>query len=141
MMKKFAPIAYLVPILFLAAILGFQLLPAADSMAGEKEVKACSDAESCGKECKAWHEKKLAKMAAMDERLNSLVAKMDEAKGDDKVEAMAAVINELVTQRTEMRKRHAHGKKYKGCGKEGERKECASSKCADKKKDGEAENE
>ena len=141
MKKKFAPIAYLVPILFLAAILGFQLLPAADSVAGDKEGKTCSEAKACGKDCKAWHEKKLAKFEAMNERLNSLVAKMEEANGDEKVEAMAAVINELVAQRTEMHKRHANWKKYKGCSKRGEGKDSACSECADKKKDGGAGDE
>lgn len=133
MKKKFAPIVYLLPTLFLAAILGFQLLPATDSVAGDKDGKACCEAKDCGKDWKAWHAKKRAEMAAMDERLNALVATMDAAKGDEKVEAMAAVINELVSQRAEMHKSHAHWKKYKGCSKQGEAKDCACSKCAEKK--------
>lgn len=140
MKKKFTPIVYLLPALFLAAILGFQLLPATDSVACDKDGKGCSEAKACGKDSKAWHAKKRAEMAAMDERLNVLVAKVKDAKGDEKVDAMAAVINELVSQRTEMHKRHAQWKKYKGCSKQGEGKDRACSKCAEKK-DGDAGDE
>jgi Ni/Co efflux regulator RcnB len=51
----------------------------------------------------AKHEKMVADMKAMDIRLDEKVAAMNAAKGDQKVEAMAAVINELVSQRKEMR--------------------------------------
>ena len=141
MKKKFTPIVYLLPTLLLAAILGFQLLPATDSVAGDKDGKSCSEAKACGKDCKAWHTKKLAKLAAMDERLNALVATMDAASGDEKVEAMAAVINELVSQRAEMHKSHAKWKKYKGCSKRGDAKGSECSKCAAKEKDGDAGDE
>jgi hypothetical protein len=39
----------------------------------------------------------------MDERLDNLVAEMNKAKGSAKVDRMAAVITELVAQRTQMR--------------------------------------
>jgi hypothetical protein len=55
------------------------------------------------KEWQAKHEKMMAEMKAMDTRLDEKVAAMNTAKGDQKVEAMAAVINELVSQRKEMR--------------------------------------
>jgi hypothetical protein len=42
-------------------------------------------------------------MRAMDTRLDEKLAAMNAAKGDQKVEAMASVINELVSQRKEMR--------------------------------------
>ena len=42
-------------------------------------------------------------MEERDRRLNEKLAAMNEARGDAKVEAMAAVINELVSQRKEMR--------------------------------------
>ncbi len=48
-------------------------------------------------------EKIRAEIKAMDARLDEKVAAMNAAKGDQKVEAMAAVINELVSQRKEMR--------------------------------------
>lgn len=44
----------------------------------------------------------MAKMAAADQKLAGLVATMNAAKGEGKVVAMAAVINELVAQRTHM---------------------------------------
>lgn len=56
--------------------------------------------------CKEWqarHEKMMAEMKAMDARLDERLAAMNAAKGDQKVEAMAAVINELVSQRKAMR--------------------------------------
>jgi UDP-N-acetylglucosamine:LPS N-acetylglucosamine transferase len=42
-------------------------------------------------------------MKQMDERLDSLVAEMNKARGSAKVDRMAAVITELVAQRTQMR--------------------------------------
>ncbi len=46
-----------------------------------------------------------AQMEAHDARLDELVAAMNAAKGDAKVDAIAAVVNELVSQR---RTRRAH---------------------------------
>jgi hypothetical protein len=51
----------------------------------------------------AKHEKMIAERKAMDARLDEKLAVMNAAKGDQKLEAMAAVINELVSQRKEMR--------------------------------------
>lgn len=62
----------------------------------------------------AQHEKMMAEMKAMDTRLDEKIAAMNAAKGDQKVEAMAAVINELVAQRKEMRENFGpmhHGKR------------------------------
>ena len=44
-----------------------------------------------------------AAQAAMDERLAALVAEMNKARGSAKVDRMAAVINEMVAQRKQMR--------------------------------------
>lgn len=44
----------------------------------------------------------MAKMAAADQTLTDLVAKMNAAKGEEKVAAVAAVLNELVAQRKQM---------------------------------------
>jgi hypothetical protein len=55
--------------------------------------------EHCGK-MKAEHEKM---MKEMDARLDEKIAAMDAAKGEKKIEAMGAVIKELVSQRKEMR--------------------------------------
>ncbi len=48
------------------------------------------------------HDEMMSKMKEMDARLNEKVAAMDAAKGDQKVEAMAAVIKEMVSQRKTM---------------------------------------
>ena len=59
-------------------------------------------------DCKAMmahHQAMKAEMASMDARLDSLVAAMNAAGGDAKVDATAAVVNELVAQRKTMRDR------------------------------------
>ena len=48
------------------------------------------------------HDEMMSRMKEMDARLDAKVAAMDSAKGDQKVEAMAAVIKEMVSQRKEM---------------------------------------
>jgi uncharacterized coiled-coil DUF342 family protein len=66
-------------------------------------------------------------MKEMDTRLDAKVAAMDAAKGEKKVDAMAAVIKEMVSQRKEMRdhmmkmreQMGEHGKERKGGGGEG----------------------
>jgi hypothetical protein len=51
------------------------------------------------------HQKEMAAaMAAADLKLNELVARMNSAKGDAKVEAIAAVVTEIARQRSEMTK-------------------------------------
>ncbi len=49
------------------------------------------------------HEEMMSRMKEMDARLDEKVAAMDAAKGDQKVEAIAAVIKEMVAQRKDMR--------------------------------------
>lgn len=51
----------------------------------------------------AHHKEMMAKMAAADARLDELVKTMNAATGSKKTNAMAAVINELVAQRKQMR--------------------------------------
>jgi hypothetical protein len=58
--------------------------------------------------CKAMmaeHEKMMADMNAADQRLDGLVATMNSATGQAKVDATAAVVSELVAQRKAMRDR------------------------------------
>jgi hypothetical protein len=50
----------------------------------------------------AMHEKMMAEMKAMDASLDLKVAAMNAAKGRPKVDAMAAVINEMVSQHKQM---------------------------------------
>ncbi|OIQ03162.1 MAG: hypothetical protein AUK55_00340 [Syntrophobacteraceae bacterium CG2_30_61_12] len=56
----------------------------------------------------------MSRMQEMDARLDAKIALMDAAKGDQKVEAMAAVLKEMVSQRKEMQeqmmKTHGMGK-------------------------------
>jgi hypothetical protein len=51
----------------------------------------------------ARHKEMMAKMDAMDARLDDLVKKMNASKGSRKVDATAAVVDELVSQRKQMR--------------------------------------
>jgi hypothetical protein len=44
----------------------------------------------------------MAKMAAADQTLDELIARMTSAKGDEKVAAIEAVVKELVSQRRQM---------------------------------------
>ena len=59
-----------------------------------------------GQNATAVHKQMMAEqkaaMAAADLKLTELVARMNAAKGDEKLAAMAAVVNELVAQRKEM---------------------------------------
>ncbi len=48
------------------------------------------------------HEKMMAEMTAMDQKLDALVQQMNTAQGQAKVDAMGAVINEMVNQRKQM---------------------------------------
>ena len=50
----------------------------------------------------AQHQAMIEQMQAMNAKLDSLVETMNQAEGDQKVDAMAAVVNELVAQRTAM---------------------------------------
>lgn len=51
----------------------------------------------------ARHGEMMAKMDAMDSRLDDLVKKMNAATGSKKADAVAGVVNELVAQRKQMR--------------------------------------
>jgi hypothetical protein len=51
----------------------------------------------------AMHKEMMARMEAMDSKLDDLVKNMNAAKGSKKVDATAAAVNELVAQRKQMR--------------------------------------
>jgi hypothetical protein len=55
------------------------------------------------KDWQSKHEKMMAEMKAMDTCLDEKLAAMNAAKGDQKIEAMSAVVNELAAQRKTMR--------------------------------------
>ena len=53
----------------------------------------------------AERQQMMASMRAMDQKLSDLAKKMDAARGPDKVDALAAVVKEMVSQRAQMRDR------------------------------------
>jgi hypothetical protein len=57
--------------------------------------------EKC-QEMMAKHQEMQQEMAAMDARLEELVKKMNAAEGEERIDAMAAVINELIEHRRDM---------------------------------------
>jgi polyhydroxyalkanoate synthesis regulator phasin len=62
---------------------------------------AATDAPSMN--CEAMMQEMHASSTAMDDRLQQLVDDMNKAKGAAKVDRMAAVLNEMVTQRKQLR--------------------------------------
>jgi hypothetical protein len=86
---------------------------------GEAAAEACCPgsgeaAKSCTEAWKAKHQAMVEKKAEMEARLDELVGTMNAAQGDAKVDAVAAVLNELISQRKAMHQRkhrlHGHGK-------------------------------
>src|SRR6185295_16130537 len=51
----------------------------------------------------AMHAELMAKLTAMDAKVDGLLAAMNAARGDAKVDAIAAVVTELAAQRKELR--------------------------------------
>jgi hypothetical protein len=64
----------------------------------------------------AKHQQAQEDMQAMDARLDEKIAAMNNAKGDQKMSAMADVINELASQRKEMRDKFSNMHQAKMCG-------------------------
>lgn len=54
------------------------------------------------KQTMADQKEMMAAMTAADQRIADLVARMNAAKGEERIAAMAAVVNELVAQRKQM---------------------------------------
>jgi hypothetical protein len=110
-----------VPVFVLAQQAAAPSAPSQEQKAGS-EGKMDAGMMEKHKDWQVRHEKMMAEMKAMDTRLDEKLAAMNAAKGDQKVEAMAAVINELVTQRKEMRENFGpmhHGMKGPMMGKQG----------------------
>jgi hypothetical protein len=63
------------------------------------------------------HREMMQKMEASNAKLDELVAAMNAAQGDAKVDAIAAVVNELVAQRRAMQARMAQVRAQHGGGK------------------------
>ena len=69
----------------------------------------CGGKDDCRSDCKGMNPEMAAKVAEMDKRLDGLVATMNSAKGEEKVDAMAAVITEMLARRAAMHAmRHDH---------------------------------
>ena len=64
----------------------------------------------------------MQRMDSLEARLDSLVGRMNRATGDQKVAAMAAVINELVAQRRVMREHMRQMMDSRGMMMQGERR-------------------
>ena len=97
----------MLPVLALAAALTVSgaLAQQSQPQAGKPPAKSGVMSGNMGEQCKhmmAMHTEMMANMKAMDSSLEQKVAAMNAAKGNAKVDAMAAVINELATQRTQM---------------------------------------
>ncbi len=97
----------ILPVLALAAALTASgaLAQQTQPKAGKAPAKSGMMSGNMGDQCKqmmAMHTQMMADMKAMDSSLNQKVAAMNAAKGNAKVDAMAAVINEMATQRTQM---------------------------------------
>ena len=99
----------MVPVLALAAALtasgglAQQSPPKAGKQAGSAQSGMMSG--NMGDHCKqmmTMHNQMMADMKAMDAGLDQKVTAMNAAKGNAKVDAMAAVINEMATQRKQM---------------------------------------
>lgn len=90
----------------LALLLGAGLAAApagADSPAMGPQHKHGGNRGTMSAERQAAHEKMMQEMMAHDEKIESLAAQMNAAKGQAKVDAMAALLNEMVAQRRTMR--------------------------------------
>jgi polyhydroxyalkanoate synthesis regulator phasin len=85
--------------LFLAGI----LLVASGAFAQHPAAGGEQPAQMPSMDCQSMMQEMQASSKAMDDRLQQLIDEMNKAKGSARVDRMAAVINELVTQRKQMR--------------------------------------
>jgi ABC-type glycerol-3-phosphate transport system substrate-binding protein len=95
------------PVLLLAIALALAPIVAATTIAAYASPAqgAQSPAPSNMQQMMKMHEQMMAEMKAADSRLDALTKDMNAAKGDAKVNAIAAVVTELVQQQKSM---HAH---------------------------------
>ena len=90
-----------------AFVLGLGLAHAQEPQPPHQQAPATSSAGMPAK-CKAMaadRDKMMADMNAADQRLDELVAKMNQASGQAKADAVASVVTEMVAQRKTMRSR------------------------------------
>jgi hypothetical protein len=95
-------------ILSTVLVLGLALAGHAQQPQHERQQTPAKPSADMAGKCKgmmAQHEKMMAEMKAADQRLDELVAKMNQASGQAKVDATAAAVTEIVAQRKTMRDR------------------------------------
>jgi hypothetical protein len=90
--------------LLLAVAAQGQTTPPAGSRAAQPARPPMVD-ESHAAAMMAERQQMMTNMRAMDQKLNDLVKKMDTARGTDKVDALAVIVKEMVSQRAQMRDR------------------------------------
>lgn len=73
------------------------------SVSAQHPAGAMAPGKASDMDCGAMMKEMHASSKAMDDRLQNMVDDMNKAKGTAKVDRMAAVINELTTQRKQMR--------------------------------------
>ena len=91
-----------------ALMLGLTLTAHAQAPQHEHQQTPAKPPAEMSAKCKAMmagHERMMADMKTADQKLDQLVTKMNSATGQDKVDAIAAAVNEIVTQRRTMRDR------------------------------------
>lgn len=91
------------PMKFSALFLGLALAASAIALHSQEGGQKQGQMTKHCQEMMLRYEKMEAQMEAMDRKLGGLVQQMNQARGDSKVNAMAAVVNELVAQRQQMR--------------------------------------
>ncbi len=88
----------------LLAALGIPVLVLAQSGAPAEHQHATTQGPASNQsQMMQMHQKMMDEMAAMDQKLDALVTQMNAAQGQAKVDAMAAVITEMINQRKQMR--------------------------------------
>jgi hypothetical protein len=92
-----------VALLVQAPVIGAQTAQQPQHQHPQETAKPAADMSASCKAMMANHEKQMADMKAADQRLDGLVATMNAASGQAKVDATAAVVTEIAAQRKTMR--------------------------------------
>ena len=112
-MKRSLAVAALLVAAFLGsgALLAAQAAPAKASCCADKsgtrkhacsDKQGCADKDGCCRDHRGMNPEMAAKMTEMDKHMDELAAKMNTAKGDEKVDAMAALLNEMLARHKTM---------------------------------------
>ena len=88
--------------LMCTAVLALLVLTARPGQAQTAQNDLAAVKQGMGAHMMPDHQKMMADMKASQKKLDDLVAAMNQATGDDKVDKLAAVVTELVAQHREM---------------------------------------